>query len=123
MSEYARKLRKNLSDAERVLWQILRNRQLAGWKFRRQHPIGPFIVDFVCIEKKLVVEVDGGQHATSLQEDTKRTRYLENKGYRVVRFWNNDVLRESDSVLNFVLNFLSGSPPPCPSPPKGAREK
>jgi very-short-patch-repair endonuclease len=123
MSEYARKLRKNLSDAERVLWQILRNRQLAGWKFRRQHPIGPFIVDFVCIEKKLVVEVDGGQHATSLQEDTKRTRYLENKGYRVVHFWNNDVLRESDSVLNVVLNFLSGSPSPCPSPPKGAREK
>jgi adenine-specific DNA-methyltransferase len=122
MSDCARKLRKNLTDAERVLWRILRNRQLAGWKFRRQHPIGPFIVDFVCIEKKLTVEVDGGQHAKSLEEDIKRTRYLEDKGYRVVRFWNNEVLKESESILNSIIEFLSDTPHPAPLPQEGARE-
>jgi very-short-patch-repair endonuclease len=122
MRECARKLRKNLTDAERVLWQILRNRQLVGRKSRRQHPIGPFFVDFVCIVKKLVIEVDGGQHADSLQEDFKRTRYLANKGYRVVRFWNNEVLKESDAIPNSLLKFLSDSPSPYPSPHKGARE-
>jgi very-short-patch-repair endonuclease len=119
MKDQVRMLRKYSTDAETLLWRILRNRQLVGQKFRRQHPIGAFIADFVCIGKKLVIEVDGGQHADSLQEDFKRTRYLANKGYRVVRFWNNEVLKESDAILNSLLKFLSDSPSPYPSPPQG----
>ena len=124
MKDRARALRKNLTDAEKLLWRRLRNRQLAGWKFRRQHPVGPFIVDFVCLEKKLVIEVDGGQHSTNLKEDIKRSNYLKNKGYRVLRFWNNEVLQEGESVLKVILKSLSeGSPSPQPSPPQaGERE-
>lgn len=72
----ARELRKNMTDAERIIWYYLRDRRLSGWKFRRQHPIGPFIVDFICIEKKLIVEVDGGQHNLNSEIDIKRTEYL-----------------------------------------------
>ena len=111
-------LRKNLTDAERWLWQRLRNRELSGWKFRRQHSIGPYIVDFVCIEKRLVIELDGGQHAENLESDAKRSEYLKEKGYRILRFWNNDVLREGESVLNVILSCLEkDAPSPVPSPP------
>jgi len=111
-------LRKNLTDAERWLWQRLRNRELSGWKFRRQHSIGPYIVDFVCIEKRLVIELDGGQHAENLESDAKRSEYLKEKGYRILRFWNNDVLREGESVLNVILSCLEkDAPSPIPSPP------
>jgi adenine-specific DNA-methyltransferase len=82
----ARRLRRNQSDAEGVLWRHLRNRGLGGRKFRRQHPIGPYVVDFVCIEDRLIVEVDGGQHADPACGDAARTRWLEAQGYRVVRF-------------------------------------
>jgi adenine-specific DNA-methyltransferase len=111
-------LRKNLTDAERWLWQRLRNREFSGWKFRRQHSIGPYIVDFVCIEKRLVIELDGGQHAENLESDAKRSEYLKEKGYRILRFWNNDVLREGESVLNVILSCLEkDAPSPVPSPP------
>ena len=122
----AKKLRKNMTDAERLLWQHLRNRELGGYKFRRQRPIGPYIVDFVCLEKRLVVEVDGGQHAGQVELDTKRSGYLKEKGYRVMRFWNNEVLQETESVLAVILSSLDGSVtsphphPPHPSPlPEG----
>ena len=112
-------MRKNSTDAERWLWQHLRNRELGRWKFRRQHPSGPFIVDFVCIEKKLIIEVDGGQHAEDRTKDTKRSQFLERKGFRILRFWNNEILREGEAVLNVVLSSLVKKPPhpnPLPSP-------
>jgi very-short-patch-repair endonuclease len=110
MSHLARPLRKNLTDAERWLWNHLRNRNLAGWKFRRQHPIGPFIVDFVCIEKKLIIEVDGGQHTKEAEADAKRTAFFEKEGYRVVRFWNHQVLQEGMAVLEEIIAILTKTP-------------
>jgi very-short-patch-repair endonuclease len=98
----ARELRKQLTDAEKRLWSRLRRNQLGGHHFRRQRPIGPFIVDFVCMAKGLIVEVDGGQHADRAEEDVSRTAYLENKGYRVLRFWNNDVLANTEGVLEVI---------------------
>ena len=130
MKRFARKLRKNMTDTERLLWQHLRNRELGGYKFRRQRPVGPYIVDFVCLEKKLVVEVDGGQHAGQLELDAKRSDYLKEKGYRVLRFWNNEVLKETESVLTVILSSLDGnvtalspSSPLAPAlSPRGERE-
>jgi very-short-patch-repair endonuclease len=95
----ARNLRKNLTDAERTLWQKLRARGLEGHKFRRQVPLGPYIVDFVCKSAQLVVEVDGGQHAEQEDYDRKREHFLRSQGYEVVRFWNNEVLGNLEGVL------------------------
>ncbi|MCD6298084.1 MAG: endonuclease domain-containing protein [Deltaproteobacteria bacterium] len=123
MKHHARKLRKNMTDAERLLWRHLRNRQLGEYKFRRQRPIGPYIVDFVCLEKKLVIEVDGGQHAGQVESDAKRSGYLEDKGYKVLRFWNNEVLKETESVLTVVLSTLDGTSPLTPAlSPRGEGE-
>ena len=102
----ARELRKNLTDAERRLWQKLKRRQAATVKFRRQQPIGPYIVDFVCFERRVIVEVDGGQHAEQIAYDGKRTRWLEAQGYRVLRFWNNDVLANTEAVLQTILDVV-----------------
>ena len=109
-------LRKSLTDAERVLWYNLRDRRLGGWKFRRQHAVGPFIVDFVCLEKKLVIEVDGGQHAEMIDQDDNRTDYLSKSGYKVVRFWNNQVLQETEAVLQVIFDELSEDVLPHPNP-------
>ena len=97
----ARRLRRSMTDAEHRLWFHLRNRALMGCKFRRQHPIGPYIADFACIEHRLIVEADGGQHADS-GADRDRTRFLASCGYRVLRFWNNDVLARTDAVLEQI---------------------
>ncbi len=102
MKELARSLRKNQTDAERTIWQQLRNRQLLDCKFRRQQVIGPFIVDFVCLEPKLVIEIDGGQHADRQEYDQSRSHYLEQSGYRVLRFWNNEVLRDTPAVMEAI---------------------
>jgi len=102
----AQRLRLEMTDAERKLWSALRNRQLDGAKFRRQQPIGPFIADFVCQEHRLIVEADGGQHADS-PDDAQRTAFLESKGYRVLRFWNNDILRNLDGVAQVIAAALS----------------
>ena len=102
----ARALRSNLTDAEQCLWQRLRRRQIAGVKFRRQQRIGHFIVDFVCFVRRLIVEVDGGQHAEQLQYDEQRTRWLEGLGFRVLRFWNNDVLANTDAVAQVILDAV-----------------
>ena len=118
MKAKARELRKNLTDAERLLWYHLRNRQLGGHKFRRQHPIGPFFADFACIEKMLVVEIDGGQHALEKDKDKQRTAYLESEGFNVLRFWNNQVLNETEAVLERIKSILDSTPSPRPSPPK-----
>ena len=119
----AQHLRRELTVAERKLWSALRNRQIEGAKFRRQQPIGPFIADFVCQEQRLIVEADGGQHAESAQ-DVRRTAFLESKGYRVLRFWNNDILTNLDGVAQLIAAALS-SPHPAqaalesPSPSRG----
>ncbi len=106
MNPLARTLRRNQTDTEKRLWRHLRNRGLAGHKFRRQVPIGPYIADFVCLEKNLVVEADGGQHAERTAEDTRRTEFIEAQGFKVLRFWNNDVLQDIEAVLNVILSEL-----------------
>ena len=103
----AKRLRKNQTDAERKIWQNIRNRQLGDFKFKRQYPVGPYILDFVCIDKKLVVEIDGGQHMERQEKDRERTRYLEVKGYRVIRFWNDQVVKETPAVLESILEYLN----------------
>ena len=124
-SQRARALRRRMTDAERLLWRHLRNRELGGWKFRRQYPVGPFIVDFICVEKNVVIEVDGGQHAENEALDIQRSAYLNKMGYRVLRFWNNEVLQETEAVLTAIFAILANgkqnSPSPQPSPPLGER--
>ena len=123
MKNLARTLRKDSTGAERWLWQRLCNRELLGWKFRRQHPIGCYIVDFVCIERKLIIELDGSQHAENQTADSARSEYLKEKGYQVLRFWNNDVLVGGEAVLNAILSYLNeDAPSPQPSPSRRARE-
>jgi very-short-patch-repair endonuclease len=85
----AKVLRKNFTDTERLLWKYLRSKQMQGFKFRRQEPIGNYIVDFICQEKQLVIEVDGGQHSTKNIRDNERDKWLKGQGYKVLRFWNN----------------------------------
>ena len=98
----ARKLRKESTPAERFLWLHLRCKRFYGLKFRRQHPIGHYIVDFACIEKMIIVELDGSQHASQVQKDMRRTKYLKYRGYTVLRFWNFQVLEEINSVLEVI---------------------
>ena len=118
MADTRRVLRKSQTDAELRLWQRLRNRQLGNFKFRRQHPFPPFIVDFVCPEGRLIVEIDGGQHAEDRDADERRTLALQAHGYRVIRFWNNDVLQNMEGVLESILGELRSPPhPPRPHPP------
>ncbi|MGO8914829.1 MAG: endonuclease domain-containing protein [Stellaceae bacterium] len=112
-SPLARRLRITPTDAEIRLWSRLRRKQLEGFRFRRQHPMGPYVVDFFCPDAKLVVEVDGGQHAESAS-DVVRTRWLEAQGYRVIRFWNNDVLGNTEGVLLSILDALRACPPSRP---------
>jgi very-short-patch-repair endonuclease len=95
----ARRLRRNATDTERRLWSHLRRRQLDGHRFRRQVPIGPYVVDFACLERRLLIEVDGGRHEAAVDSDASRTAWLKGRGYRVLRFWNNDVLENADGVL------------------------
>jgi very-short-patch-repair endonuclease len=109
MDSNRKSLRKNQTDAETVLWRRLRNRQLGGFKFRRQHSFPPYVVDFVCIDKHLVIELDGGQHASATEADDRRTKFLEQKGFRVVRFWNNDALGNTEGVLERILELLNSS--------------
>ena len=121
--EKRRSLRHNMTDAERKLWRLLRDRRLAGFKFRRQHSIGPYIADFVCLEHTLVIEVDGGAHMTRAQHDAERTRWLKSRGYRVLRFWNNQALVETEAVLEAIMTELEkSSQPPYPLEGEGRGE-
>jgi very-short-patch-repair endonuclease len=115
----ARTLRQNPTEAERRIWQILRSRQMNGYKFRRQVPIGRYIADFVCHEVRLIVEIDGGQHDRSSPQEAGRSRFLEHEGYRLLRLWNNEVLANLDGVHQTIADWLAGSPPPQPSPIEG----
>lgn len=105
-TQRARDLRTHLTDAEQRLWHHLRRRQLAGARFRRQHPIGPYITDFTCIECRLVIELDGGQHTDRADYDAARDAFLQRRGYRVLRYWNNQVLQETEAVLEDILRHL-----------------
>ncbi|WP_354433289.1 endonuclease domain-containing protein [Martelella mangrovi] len=104
-TQFARSLRRNETDAEKVLWREIRNRNLNGFKFVRQYPVGPYFADFACREKTLVVELDGAQHAENMR-DAERTRYINNAGFSVIRFWNEEVLRERNDVLETIVAIL-----------------
>jgi very-short-patch-repair endonuclease len=104
----ARDLRRHMTDAERLLWYFLRAGRFLGCKFRRQHPIGPFIADFACVERRLVIEADGGQHADPAS-DARRTRWIESEGWHVVRFWNDDIMRRTDDVLHEIRRVIERS--------------
>ncbi|NEW92596.1 endonuclease domain-containing protein [Rhodopseudomonas sp. BR0M22] len=128
--QFAKSLRVHATDAERALWRLLRSRRLAHFKFRRQVPIGPWIVDFVCFEQRLIVEADGSQHADS-ERDQVRDHDLFERGFRVLRFWNNDILIRSQSVIEVIAAAASPSPSPVcapdgahpPSPTRGEGKK
>ncbi len=114
--EYSRRLRREMTDAERKLWQHLRGRQLDGFKFRRQHPVPPYIADFCCIERKLIVELDGSQH--NEHKDAARTRFLESQGWGVVRFWDSEALVQTEAVVEAIWNARGNrtlTPPPRPA--------
>lgn len=102
----AKKLRTNQTDAETKLWWSLRHRQLNNVKFRRQHVIEGYIVDFISLDKKLIIEIDGSQHNENVAYDAKRTVILKNKGFKVIRFWNNEVLDDLEAVLESILKAL-----------------
>jgi very-short-patch-repair endonuclease len=112
-TERARRLRSDATDAERALWRRLRSRSLDGHKFVRQEPVGPYTVDFICREARLVIEVDGGQHADN-RHDVVRDQWLTSHNYRVLRFWNNDVLGNVAGVLETIATALADSPPHPP---------
>ncbi|NWL75975.1 hypothetical protein DM872_03820 [Pseudomonas taiwanensis] len=114
--KFARQLRVGQTDAEQRLWRHLRNRQLSGLKFRRQQPLGPYFADFYCHDCKLVIEVDGGQHLESAV-DAIRDAWLKASGYRVLRFWNHDVLQQTDAVFEAIYQATRSAPsPPAPLP-------
>jgi very-short-patch-repair endonuclease len=124
-SGHAKSLRQNMTDAERRLWYRLRANRFADLKFKRQIPIGPYIVDFVSFSNRLVIEVDGGQHAER-RSDVLRDRWFEDQGFKVLRFWNDDVLRSTNLVLDQILNAIEAAPSPGsvlrtdpPSPTRG----
>ncbi len=112
--ELRRQLRKESTDAERLLWRLLRDRQACGAKFRRQHPVGPYVLDFYCPKQRLAVEADGGQHLTveGMARDNARTRYLEDKGIRVLRLTNLEILQNKDTVLEAISQALAERPSP-----------
>lgn len=120
LTQIARRLRRDMTDAERRLWSRLRAHQL-GVHFRRQVPLERYVLDFVCFQARLVIEVDGGQHAQS-EADKLRDAWLKEKGFRVLRFWNNDVLGNTEGVLVTIMQALGETPPPQPSPVKGEGE-
>ncbi|MEZ5485083.1 MAG: endonuclease domain-containing protein [Lysobacteraceae bacterium] len=120
----ARELRNHATDAEQHLWRHLRRQQLGGYRFRRQVPVAGFIADFLCPSAKLIIELDGGQHAEQAASDERRTMVLVEAGYRVIRFWNHDVLIRTDDVLAEILRQLEGgATPPQSSPASQGRER
>ncbi len=106
VNDYARELRNNATEAERRLWSRLRRRQLGGVKFRRQHTIGRYVCDFVCLEAAIIVELDGSQHVLQAPYDASRDAFLRSSGFRVLRFWNGDVLSQTDSVVETIFEAL-----------------
>ena len=119
--QFTKTLRQNMTDAEQLLWQHLRAHRMDGQKFRRQQPIGPYIVDFVHFGLRLIVEADGGQHVDS-EHDAARDAWLHSQGFTLLRFWNNDILHNTDAVLESIWNAVRAGTPSLPAPlPQGAR--
>ena len=119
LRENAKALRNNQSEAENRLWYQLRAHRFMGLKFKRQKPVGRYIVDFVCLDHRLVIELDGGQHAEQVPYDRQRDEWLRGQGYTVLRFWNNEVMQNLGGVLEQIKSALS----PSPSPASGRGEK
>ncbi len=117
----ARELRANATATERFLWQHLRLRQIGGRKFGRPRPVGPYLVDFVCLEKRLIIEVDGGQHNTQLAQVAEWESWLRQEGYTVLRFWNHEALTQIETVKNVIWSTLNAAPPES-SPRRGGHE-
>jgi very-short-patch-repair endonuclease len=113
--ENARKLRKNMTDAERALWRLLRDRRMEGWRFSRQEPIDRYVVDFICFEARLIIEVDGGQHFES-EADKKRDARLQSQGFHVLRLWNTGVLSNREGVHRMILEALARCAPSGAAP-------
>ena len=115
---FARRLRRDATEAERHLWKHLRRRSLNGHRFRQQHPIGPYVADFACLQARLIVELDGGQHVDEQSYDAQRDAFLKERGFRVLRFWDHEVMRGVESVLDAIAEALSEGPPqPSAAPP------
>ncbi len=121
--DFAKKLRSNMTEAEKRLWYYLRAGRFDGFKFRRQAPIEGYIVDFVCIHPPLVIEVDGGQHEINKEIDRKRDDVLKKRGFTILRFWNNDVMDNIEGVLMTIKNTIENIPLPYPSPASGRGER
>ena len=121
-TEIARRLRRDATDVEKILWRALRER-VVPWKFRRQHPIGRRIADFACAARKLAIELDGGQHGDRIEADDRRTAELARHGYRVIRFSNHEVLENLDGVLETIRHAVEAPPPHPASPPPGAERR
>ena len=117
----ARELRRDGSRAERMCWELLRDRRMGGLKFRRQHPIGPYFADFACLSRKLIIEIDGDHHAFQVDADARRTAAMEHAGWRVLRFWANHVVANREGVWAEISQFLTTPPHPT-SPPRGGEE-
>jgi very-short-patch-repair endonuclease len=111
-------MRSNPTQAEHRLWQLLRAKRLAGYKFKRQLPIDEYIVDFACIQRRLIIEADGGQHSDNWY-DRNRDAYLRSQGFRVLRIWNNDIFENEEGVAELILSALRSPPLPNPSPARG----
>ena len=125
LTQLAKSLRKRSTDVEQHLWSHLRAGRFEGIKFRRQHPIGQYIVDFVCLERKLIIELDGGHHALpeEMLKDKQRNGWLEDEGYTVVRFWDNEVLMNTTGVLEVIRERLHKTPSPQSPPLKGGEKR
>ena len=118
LTPLAKNLRKGTTDTEQLLWRHPRTKHMGGLKFRRQQPIGPYIVDFVCFEKKIIIELDGGQHSlpAEMENDSKRTHWFEAQGYQVLRFWDNEVFANIQGVLEVIGAHCLNHPPLNPLP-------
>ena len=119
LTEVAKDLRKRMTDAERALWQHLKASQFDGLKFRRQEQIGRFIADFVCFERGIIIEADGGKHAIEREKDEERTQWLNSQGFTVLRFWNNDILSNIEGVMEVIRSACVEASSPRPSPTEG----
>jgi very-short-patch-repair endonuclease len=119
LQTFAKELRNNSTEAERLLWRHLRNSQLAGVKFRRQQPVEAYIVDFISFDRRIVIELDGGQHAEDIESDQQRDACLRRNGFVVLRFWNNEIFANIGGVLEVIRQQCLASPTPRPPPARG----